>query len=244
MSTMHLCRLGIISAVAPALLCTNLWAATLDSAVITTTTQPNQITLTGTGFGVRAPLVNMNGIPLLVTSFTDTTVVAEIPAVISNHPGTYLLTLKVGPGNAPRGRTQATPSISMDVTIGAVGPQGPKGDIGATGPAGPTGPTGATGPAGPQGPPGSTGAKAAGTCITDGLGNCSININKAVFKNPSSPLCVATISTQGGVTGIIYNLSVLSQSDGIHSQLFIQARNLDGTISTKRVNWICIDATQ
>ena len=98
---MHLCRLGIITSVAPALLFTNLWAATIDSAVITTTTQPNQITLTGTGFGVRAPLVNMDGIPLLVTNFTSTIVVAQIPAVISNHPGTYLLTLKDTPGNAP-----------------------------------------------------------------------------------------------------------------------------------------------
>jgi hypothetical protein len=97
---------------------------------------------------------------LTVSSFTPTTIVAELGSVTA--PGTYLLT-------AGNGLLFAI----ADVTLGAVGPQGP---IGATGPQGPqglmglmglqgvpgiqgpAGPAGATGPAGPAGPTGATGA--------------------------------------------------------------------------------------
>jgi len=44
-----------------------------------------------------------------------------------------------------------------DLTIGAVGPQGPTGETGPTGPTGETGPTGATGETGPTGATGETG---------------------------------------------------------------------------------------
>lgn len=52
-------------------------------------------------------------------------------------------------------------AITVQVTQGTTGPQGPKGDTGATGPQGPKGDTGATGPAGPTGPAGADGAPGA-----------------------------------------------------------------------------------
>jgi len=57
--------------------------------------------------------------------------------------------------------TRTSTKISLDVTLGAAGPQGPagpEGATGATGPAGPQGATGAAGPAGVQGPAGPAGA--------------------------------------------------------------------------------------
>jgi hypothetical protein len=122
-------------------------APRIASAVIATTTMPNQITLTGTGFGVSMPLVTMDEIPLLVLNFTDANVLALVPAGISNHPGTYNLTLTntATPSNA--GAHQG----SIDVTVGAVGPPGLKGDTGARGEAGPPGPSGTNGTNGTPG---------------------------------------------------------------------------------------------
>lgn len=63
---------------------------------------------------------------------------------------------------------RANAASEFALTLGAVGPQGPRGEQGAAGPTGPIGPAGATGPAGPQGEagpqgpqgePGATGAQ-------------------------------------------------------------------------------------
>ena len=55
-------------------------------------------------------------------------------------PGTYRLTIARIGDSMTSGRT-----VWVDVTVGAVGPRGPRGDIG------PQGPQGEIGPAGPQG---------------------------------------------------------------------------------------------
>lgn len=128
---------------------------------VTVNTTANTITIAGTGFNSRLkPSVKLGSTSLTVTSYTSTGIVANLGTVTA--PGTYLLTVVDG----------LLPTFA-DVTLGAVGPQGP---IGATGPQGatgaqgpmglmglqgPIGPTGATGPAGaigPIGPTGQTGA--------------------------------------------------------------------------------------
>ena len=73
-------------------------------------------------------------------------ILAALPIGIESTPGTFLLTVATGSGSRQ--------FDAFDVTIGAVGPQGPPGDVGPQGPQGETGPPG---PEGPQGPPGESG---------------------------------------------------------------------------------------
>src|SRR6266849_10288862 len=54
------------------------------------TTTPKQLAITGTNFGtLTTPIVTLNGFTLQVGTFTDTSIVAFLPANIT--PGTYLL---------------------------------------------------------------------------------------------------------------------------------------------------------
>ncbi len=120
------------------------------------------LTITGTNFGNTTPAVTLNGLALVVTSSSATTISATIPG--SFTPGSYLLTVSAGGGQPS--------SDSFDITIGyggstgamgATGPQGPEGAMGAAGPKGDTGgtgspgPQGLIGPLGPQGLPGPVG---------------------------------------------------------------------------------------
>ncbi len=111
-------------------------------------TSANTITIAGSGFSTKVkPAVNLGGTNLSVSSFTATSIVASLGSLTA--PGTYLLTV-----------TSGITFAAADVTLGAVGPQGPQGLTGATGAAGPagqTGPTGAMGQAGPAGPTGAIG---------------------------------------------------------------------------------------
>lgn len=66
-------------------------------------------------------------------------------------PGTYRLVIARVGDSPTSGR-----ATTADVTIGAVGPRGPRGE---TGPIGPEGSRGETGPRGPEGPQGPTGAQ-------------------------------------------------------------------------------------
>lgn len=98
------------------------------------------------------PIVALSGADLVVSSASDSMIVAYL------NPGTldgdYLLTVITGMGETKRG--------SYDLTIGAVGPQGPQGDVGPQGPKGDTGaqgPKGDKGDTGAQGPRGFTGAR-------------------------------------------------------------------------------------
>jgi hypothetical protein len=110
----------------------------------------NRVTLSGSGFepSTTAPTVQFNGAALTVDSFSNTQVVATLPA--TTPAGTFSLTVKNSQGS----------SSTFDLTYGATGPQGlagaagPRGATGATGQAGLTGATGPQGPKGPAGAPG------------------------------------------------------------------------------------------
>ena len=124
----------------------------------------SQLTLQGVNFPADVVVV-LNGEPLTVTSVGATSIVATLPSVIVATPGTYALTLE---------KPRNTVLSRFDVTIGAVGAQGPQGVAGAQGPAGqegavgPMGPAGPTGATGPQGPAGSTTPPAASGALFSG----------------------------------------------------------------------------
>ena len=87
--------------------------------------QPNSetqtLTIQGVNFGDAVSEVTLGLSPLAVSSWTSTSVTANLPAY---EPGSYLLVLK---------RADGIFSNSMDLTIGAVGPIGPAGPQGDPG---------------------------------------------------------------------------------------------------------------
>jgi len=107
----------------------------------------NQVTFTGSGFEPlkKAPTVLLNGGPLTIDSFTNTQIVATLPA--NTTAGTYVVIVanSIGEFN------------EVDLTYGAAGPQGPMGPPGPLGATGAQGPEGIMGNPGPQGPAGPTG---------------------------------------------------------------------------------------
>lgn len=86
---------------------------------------------------------------------TDTTIYCVSPPALT--PGDYRLVVSNKDSESYTNLSASTDRY--DLTIGAVGPQGPKGDTGAMGQQGLKGDTGATGPEGPIGPPGAQGLK-------------------------------------------------------------------------------------
>jgi hypothetical protein len=144
------------------------WAIGISSATINYTTNPQTITINGSGFG-RNPKVWLNSpVPNprteashMLTAFlsvSTTSITAGLPSGLV--PGTtYELIVKSG-----------TAIAKYEVAYGATGP---------TGPQGPIGPTGATGPAGPQGPAGTAGAN--GNMIYNGSGAPTISASNGDY---------------------------------------------------------------
>ena len=106
----------------------------------------------------RTPTVKLAGTELVVSISTKELVIALLDP--GTQAGDYLLTVSTGHGEKK--------TDSYDLTIGAVGPQGPEGAVGPQGETGPQGPigltgatgkTGAVGPMGPRGIQGKPGAK-------------------------------------------------------------------------------------
>ena len=116
-------------------------AALPDSSV-----NPTQLTITGKNLGSSKPLVTLDSFPLLVLTFTSSSVTVWLPAGLK--PGSYLLKLE------PNGHGERL--AEFDVALGAIGPKGDRGNPGPPGPAGPAGPPGAQGPPGPPGVGGSS----------------------------------------------------------------------------------------
>jgi len=129
-------------------------APKINSASANFSVNPAQLTISGLNFGASVPTVTVDLLPTGVISNTDTTIVANLPLTVT--AGSYLLQVT---------NTTANKTVSFDVTLGAVGPEGPMGapgnvgPAGATGPQGPAGPNGNTGAQGPAGPTGNTGAQ-------------------------------------------------------------------------------------
>src|ERR1700730_16479803 len=112
------------------------------------------ITINGVRFGPSVPTVTMDGIPLVVSSSTDSTVVATLPASVANTPGAYLLKLV----NNSESGDDSIRAVKFEVAVGTMGPAGPAGPAGPQGPSGMNGMPGQPGPQGPPGPNGQTGA--------------------------------------------------------------------------------------
>ncbi len=100
----------------------------------------NQVTFSGSCFepAKKAPTVLFNGSPLTVASYTNTQIVATLPA--NATAGTYAIIVANSLGEFN----------NFDLTYGAAGPQGSMGLPGANGAQGPAGPQGPQGPAGPD----------------------------------------------------------------------------------------------
>ena len=114
----------------------------IDSARADLSTTPATITIFGENFGTVSPVVTFGGMPLSVTTFSQTAITAGLPNKIK--PGSYNLVVVAGPG---------TPRIGqLGVTIGNTGAAGPQGSVGPAGAQGPAGPRGAQGSQGPPGP--------------------------------------------------------------------------------------------
>lgn len=164
--------------------------AVLSASADSTT---NMVTILGSDLiaGPKKPQVYLGVTPLtIVGSPTSAQIVAALPPVA---PGTYLLTVTNGPG--------AAQMEEMWITIGAVGPQGPKGDVGATGPAGPKGDTGAVGPQGPKGDAGATGPQGpkgeTGATGPQGPAGQSVSVAQIPVGDPRCPGGGAAITAQG-----------------------------------------------
>jgi hypothetical protein len=107
----------------------------------------NQVTINGTSFETlkKSPTVLLRGAPLTIASFTDSQIVANLPA--NTAAGTYVMIVANSLGEFNE----------VDLTYGTSGPQGPIGPPGANGAQGPAGPAGALGPIGPACPAGALG---------------------------------------------------------------------------------------
>ncbi len=79
----------------------------------------NQVTFSGSGFepAKKAPTVLFNGAPLTVNSYTNTQIVATLPA--HTTAGTYAIIVANSLGEFN----------NFDLTYGAAGPQGPIGSL-------------------------------------------------------------------------------------------------------------------
>lgn len=131
------------------------------------------MTIRGTNFGPRTPLVRLEEDSLTVLSATPQEIVVSLPNTVLD--GSYLLLVSKGnrsfdrdlfyvtvttavPGPpGPRGLDGAPGPTGTPGPEGPMGPAGPAGAAGPAGPVGPEGPAGPMGPAGPAGAPGATG---------------------------------------------------------------------------------------
>lgn len=119
------------------------------------------LSVEGVGFGLEPGLVAIEDASLTLLSWSDTEILVKLPPELIAAPGSYLVTVvRSRPhGNGKKDDDGDGKRVGWFIaTIGAVGPQGERGDLG---PQGDPGPQGVPGPQGIQGPPGPTGATGA-----------------------------------------------------------------------------------
>jgi len=180
----------------------------------------NQIIITGNGFSPAgtAPIVTLDGTRLVLVSFTDQSVLANMPTGL--NAGSYRLGLTNSSGQNP----------TITVTIGAVGPTGPQGPIGPQGPTGaqgPQGPQGNQGPQGIQGPVGPAGPSHAysSSCLSCNIGITSDSPSLTTLPLPNGSYSimaktVLTYTSSGGalvtcqIPGVDSTASQFNNSDG------------------------------
>jgi len=162
-------------------------AAVPDSPVT-----PAHLTISGQNFGASKPLVTLDSFPLLVATFTSTSVTVWLPAGLK--PGSYRLTLE------PNGHSEKL--AEFDVALGAIGPKGDRGDPGPSGPAGPAGPPGAQGP---PGPPGSGGSSDLYSVTTPSVGLRILGRQVAALTVPAGSYWIMFTSTLTNTTSDLLN---------------------------------------
>ena len=122
------------------------------------------ITISGENFGYDTPHVTLNFTELTyVLPMRDDKIVAYLPTGTCDDPGTYLLTVmraKIRDNDRWFKLTQKD-LATFNVTVGAMGYEGPQGPEGPSGEQGPQGEPGSQGEPGPQGEPGSQGPQGA-----------------------------------------------------------------------------------
>ncbi len=154
----------------------------------------NQVTINGASFEPlkKTPTVLFNGTPLTINSYTNTQIVATLPAGTAAGTFAVIVANSIGEFN------------DFDLSYGAVGPQGPAGPPGvngAQGPQGLMGNPGTQGPAGPAGPPGGALSVSLNTQpnnVTLPVNADSATINAVVLPNAGTYLI-------GGQQGFINN---------------------------------------
>jgi hypothetical protein len=140
------------------------------------------------------PIVSLAGFGelLLANTPTDTQLEASLPILMAD--GDYRLTVLTGPN--------AGQSDSYDLTVGAMGPQGPTGEPGPQGEQGDQGPPGPQGPSGAPGPAGSTGAAGpqgvAGAIGPQGADGPQGPQGPAGSQGPAGVLTDSNQNTRGG----------------------------------------------
>src|SRR5580658_3578550 len=121
------------------------WAASTALVIYSATVNAgvSQITIDGKNFSPAgvAPGVSLDNTALVLASFSNTSVVADLQGTLV---GTYRLTL-------------TNSNNQTAIFSAAVGQDGPTGPTGPTGPPGPPGPPGLPGQPGVPGPPGPVG---------------------------------------------------------------------------------------
>jgi hypothetical protein len=138
-------------------------------AIVTASVVGSNLNITGVNFPASGPVsATLGGSSLTIASFSTTSILASVSASLS--PGSYPLWVQF---------SQST-WVSLDVSVGALGPQGP---------AGPTGAMGAAGLQGPQGSPGVEGP--AGQSVV----GASLNVS-----DPNCPFGGSEFITASGVT--------------------------------------------
>lgn len=96
----------------------------ITGATANLATNPATLTIAGQNFGTVPPTVKFANAPLTVSSFSATSVVANLPAGVSAGSYQVVLVNNTNPNSLLR------TSLPFDVTLGSGGPQGPPGPVG------------------------------------------------------------------------------------------------------------------